>query len=188
MYGGVGLLDLFTEQGCSQIQLILAHLRTHTYLHNQIVGLLESFQVQAGVTTSPLEHITPVVYVQSQWMNTVRNFLSTFDATITIPQLSYIKLIRQHDKAIMNKETLSGYSKSEQEMTNARRLFLKVNTVAEISNHQGYKILDCVSDCTVSTEGRPLLHDLSESKLIWPYQIRPPRKARLTWKNTSHPI
>jgi hypothetical protein len=182
MYGGVGLLDFFTEQGCSQVQLLLAHLRSQTYIHNQIISLLESFQVQAGNRTSPLEHIESIGYVHSPWMNTVRGFLSTFDATITIPQLSSIKLIRQHDKAIMNKEALSQYSKSKQEMINACRLFLKVNTVAEISNHQGYKILDCISDCAVSSEGSPILHDLSESKLNWPYQTRPPRKARLTWK------
>jgi hypothetical protein len=74
---------------------------------------------------------------------------------------------------------LSRYPKSEQEMINACRLFLKVNTIAEITNHQGNKILDCVHDCAVSLEGLPTLHELSESKLQWSYQTRPPKKARL---------
>jgi hypothetical protein len=90
MYGGVGLLDLFTEQGCSQIQLILAHLRTQKYLHNQIISLLESYQVLAGITTPALENIDPIIYVHSPWTNTVRQFLLQIDATITIPKLQTI--------------------------------------------------------------------------------------------------
>jgi hypothetical protein len=182
LYGGVGLLDLFTEQGCSQIQLVVAHLRTHKYLHNQIICLLESYQVLAGLTTSQLVNIESIVYVQSPWVNTIRNFLRQINASITIPQLSDIKLIRQHDKAIMNYTLLNQYSKSEQEMINACRLFLQVNTVAEIANHQGRKILEEVHDCFVSLEGLPIIQEISESKLRWPYQVRPPRKARLIWK------
>jgi hypothetical protein len=129
MYGGVGLLDLFTEQGCSQIQLILEHLRTQKYLHNQIISLLESYQVLTGITTPALENIVPITYVHSPWTNTVRQFFLQIDATITIPQLQTIHCIRQNDKAIMDSTTLSLYSKSEQEMINACRLFLKVNTI-----------------------------------------------------------
>jgi hypothetical protein len=183
MYGGVGLLDLFTKQGCSQIQLILAHLRTQKYLHNQIISLLESYQVLAGITTPALENIDPIIYVHSPWTNTVRQFLLQMNATITIPKLQTIQCIRQYDKAIMDSTNLSLYSKSEQEMINACRLFLKVNTLAEITNHQGNRILGCVHDCSVSLEGHPTLHELSESKLQWPCQTRPPRKAILLWKH-----
>jgi hypothetical protein len=92
----------------------------------------------------------------------------------------------QHDKAIMDSTILSRYPKSEQEMINACRLFLKVNTLAEITNHQGSKILDCVRNCALSSEGHPTLHEISKSKLQWPYQTRPPRKQDCYGNNTYH--
>jgi hypothetical protein len=176
----------FADVGCSQIQLILAHLRTQKNLHNQIICLLESYQVLAGNTTPALKNIDPIIYVHSPLTNTVRQFLLQIDATITITKLQTIQCIRQYDKAIMDSTNLSLYSKSEQEMINACRLFLKVNTLAEITNHQGNKILECVHDCALSLEGHPTLNELSELKLQWPYQTRPPRKARLLWKHYHH--
>jgi hypothetical protein len=137
-YGGVGLLDLYTEQGCSQVQVIISHLRAKGYLYNQIMILLESFMVIAGITTSPLEEIHPISYVSSPWVTSLQTFLSQFNYIIHIPQLKIINLIRVHDKPIMDTELLSDFSKSDQEMINACRIFLQVKTLSEICSHQGH--------------------------------------------------
>jgi hypothetical protein len=134
--------------------------------------------VIAGITSSPFEDIHPIPYVSSPWITSLRTFLTQFNSIIHIPQLKKINLIRVHDKPIMDTELLSDFSKSEQEMINACRLFLQVNTLSEICSHQGTHILQCVEDCTVSTDGTPKLFDLSTSTLQWPHQMIPPRKAR----------
>jgi hypothetical protein len=53
-YGGVGLIDLYTEQGCGQISMLISHLRYNHYLHNSILSLIESFLVLFGKLTSPV--------------------------------------------------------------------------------------------------------------------------------------
>jgi hypothetical protein len=50
--GGLGILNLPTEQGTSQVQLIIVHLRARTYLYDTIIILLETFQLLAGLSTS----------------------------------------------------------------------------------------------------------------------------------------
>jgi hypothetical protein len=182
LYGGEGLLDFYTEQGCSQTQVILAHLRFQKYLHNQIVSLLESFIIIAGITTPPLEAINLIMYVSSPWVLSLRTFLYQFNVTIKIPQLVLSNILSKHDQLIMIDCNLKQYTKSEQEMINCYRLLLQVNTLAKICNHQGNKILDCVADCTVGIDGTPTLFEYSISTLILPHQGWPPCKARRIWK------
>jgi hypothetical protein len=50
--GGIGLLDLYSEQGARQIKLLITNLQTKTYLHNTIYILLESYQLAAGMICS----------------------------------------------------------------------------------------------------------------------------------------
>jgi hypothetical protein len=50
-YGGVGLLELYTEQGCSQALTLLSHLRYQHYLYNPLITLIESYMIASGITT-----------------------------------------------------------------------------------------------------------------------------------------
>jgi hypothetical protein len=71
LQGGLGLLDLYTEQGNSQNKLIITVLHSRLYLSNSIIILLESFQVAAGIIGSPLVNTTLISYVDSPWIQSV---------------------------------------------------------------------------------------------------------------------
>jgi hypothetical protein len=54
--GGIGLLDLFMEQGGGKLLLILTHLRSKSPIETTILILLESYQTCAGITYPALEN------------------------------------------------------------------------------------------------------------------------------------
>jgi hypothetical protein len=93
-YGGVGLIDLYTEQGCGQVSMLMSHLRYNQYLHNSILSLIELFMVLSGNLGSPFGATLLCTYVHSLWIHTIQNFLHKNNATIEIPYLQTIHLIR----------------------------------------------------------------------------------------------
>jgi hypothetical protein len=142
-FGGVGLLDLYTEQGCSKIILVLSHLRYQQYLFKPLIALIESYIVLSGIMVSPLLNKQSVTYASSAWMNTLCSFLHKHSIKIFIPSLQTLNTMRRFDQPIMNQQTISSLSNSEAEMINSCRLYLQVNTLSEITNHVGTVILPC---------------------------------------------
>jgi hypothetical protein len=76
-YGGLGLLDLYSEQCLCQVQLLITHIRSQSYICNTIFTLLESFQVTAGILGSPLENLIPTQYISSHGYNRFEPFSQT---------------------------------------------------------------------------------------------------------------
>jgi hypothetical protein len=128
-----------------------------------MVRLLESYTTLAGMTNSPIMSIDIISYFHSPWVDTLQQNASKFNAKILIPQLKHIKLLRQFDQPIMNSIYINHFYKSEQEMINACGFYLQANTLAEISNHQGSRLLECVLNCEVK-DGIPTLFLYSKSK------------------------
>jgi hypothetical protein len=110
--GGIGLLDLPTEQGTSQIKLIVSHLRARSYIHDTMMILLESYQVHAGTIQSPFIDTTNSGYVDAPWMQSVQTFLRTINGTIFIPSYKTIVHNRINDRTIMSNSNI--FTKSEQ--------------------------------------------------------------------------
>jgi hypothetical protein len=181
-FGGVGLLDLYTEQGCSKTLLVLAHLGYQHYLSKPLITLIESYIVLSGLMVSPLLNTHPVSYVSSPWMTTLCSFLHKHSIKIIIPSLQILNTMRRFDQPIMNQKIISSISKSDVEMINLCCLYLQVNTLSEITNHMGTMILPCACTGDSSETGLPKLHLYSKSKLVWPYQACPPRKAWRLWR------
>lgn len=100
--GGIGLLNLPTEQGASQAQLLISHVRAKSYLCDTIIILVETFQLATGLATSPLIDTSSRNYVDSPWLTSVRQFLHNIQATIEIPTLKTLVKHRLNDQTIMN--------------------------------------------------------------------------------------
>jgi hypothetical protein len=179
--GGIGVLNLPTEQGVSQIQLIITHLRAKSYLYNTILILMESFQLVTGIPTSPFLHTKQVTYVQSPWIQSVQKFLNAINGKIYIPDLTPITINRINDKPIMQSD-LNLFTKSEMESINACRLFLQVTYLSDISNDNGTSILQEAVKGICNSKGQPKLWNISRSKLTWPRQPRPSTAAWNKWK------
>jgi hypothetical protein len=162
--GGIGLLNLPTEQGVSQIQLLISHLRAKSYLYDTILILLESFQLVSGIPTQPFLHTRTTSYVHSPWIQSIQNFLHHINGTIYIPDLKQITPNRVNDKPIMQ-HMINKFTKSEMESINACRLFLQVTYLSEIRNDKGTTVLQEVIKGTCTSNEFPTLWRISRSKL-----------------------
>jgi hypothetical protein len=179
--GGIGLLNLPSEQGSSQIQLIISHLRSKSYLYDTIKILLESYQLIAGCQESPLINTQPHHHLHSPWVQSLREFLRSINGTIYVPDLAILHKHRVNDKPIMQ-YTQHSLTKSDLECINACRLFLQVTYLSEISDDKGTSLLTAAIKGSVHKNGIPVLWDTSNSKLQWPLQPRPPQKSWAKWK------
>jgi hypothetical protein len=118
--GGIGLLDLYTEQEGSKITLIISHLRSGSHLSQTIVIVLETYQPVAGTLSPVLEDTIKYNYITSApWITSIRAFQHSINGKIYIPQLSHINKIRLNDQAIMNVNSIQNFTKSQLEAINA---------------------------------------------------------------------
>jgi hypothetical protein len=69
------------------------------------------------------------------------------------------------------------YTKLSLELINACRMYLQVTTLAEISNDARDRILQQVLHNPLHMNGKPKLHDISQSLLQWPQQKRSSKHA-----------
>jgi hypothetical protein len=155
--GGIGLLDLFTEQGSSKVTTKISHIRSKSPLYTPLIVLIETYQVLAGMTKPALEDTTPHIYVQSPWMSCTREYLHHIKGQIIIPEIESINIIRQHDSAIMENPATHVFTKSQLEAINACRIFLQVNTIAEISSCKGTVLLQCAVKGTTDATQTPMI-------------------------------
>jgi hypothetical protein len=163
-HGGMGLLELSTEQGVAQAKLFFTHLQAKSYIHDTIMILLESYQIASGITTSPLVDTKHRPYLESPWLQSLQQFLRKIEGKIITPTLQVITLNRQHDHSIMH-NIQDELTKSECERINACRIFLQVNLLSEICNDEGTQILpEAIMGTTDKTEC-PLLWQISTSSL-----------------------
>jgi hypothetical protein len=95
LYGGVGLIDLYNEQGCAQIPTVLSHLRFQQYLYKSIITLIKSYMILTGTITSPFIDTAPIYYVKSPWIQSLQTSLHQTNSQIIIPTLSTIQLLRK---------------------------------------------------------------------------------------------
>jgi hypothetical protein len=102
LYGGVGLIDLYNEQGCAQIHTILSHLQFEQYLHKPLITLMKSYILLTGITTSPFIDTEPIDYINSLWIVSIRTFMHKTNSQINIPSLKTFLLLRQHDQPIIS--------------------------------------------------------------------------------------
>jgi hypothetical protein len=180
--GGLGLLDLYTEQGCNKTIIIVSHIRSRSPLYLPLIILIESYQTLAGMTTCAFDDTTNHVYVHSPWLSCVRTFLQLINAQLLISEIQTIHCIRENDQAIMNHPEIHKFTKSQLESVNACRTFLQVTTLAEFTSCKGTLLLIQAVKGTVDNKGSPLLWQISRFTLKCPYQPRPPQKSWYVWK------
>jgi hypothetical protein len=175
-YGRAGILDLYTEQGCGQVSMLISHLWLKQYLHAPLLSLIETYWISSGLLHPTFVDTSPVPYVTSPWVDSVRQFLHQLNSSIIIPNLPNLPLLRQNGKPIMQQPFTHEYPTSTLEMINACRIHL---SIAEISNHQGTSVLECVYQGSCNDNDCPSLWTSSISTLLWRSQHRTPLKA---WK------
>jgi hypothetical protein len=101
-FGGIGLYQLFAEQGMNQTLLFLRHTRAQTDLGNQINIALRHYQLQAGIPQHVLEDTQPLVYLNYPWFDTLRQYLHQISGKLTLTDAWKPEVQREHDSFIMD--------------------------------------------------------------------------------------
>jgi hypothetical protein len=136
------MLRLDAEQGITHVMSTLGHIRAKTSLGHHILTLLESYQMATGVCGNPLSTKVHQIYVDSPWVETLREFLWSIQATIRIPSLATINPLRQADKCIMTQAIRSkNFTTKELQFINNCRMYLQVNYLSEICTGDGNRLL-----------------------------------------------
>jgi hypothetical protein len=181
-FGGIGLSDLYIEQGLAQLKFILTHLRTRTDITDTITLLIESYMIPAGTLHSPFDQPTNQEYVHALWIHSLRKFLQHAFLRITTPNIAYNTLMRDNDIPIMTLATQYTKNIDHIRAINSCRIWLQFTTIAEITDSNGTTLLKPAITGESDPNGKPRLWHLSRSLNSWPAQPKPPKKSWNIWQ------
>jgi hypothetical protein len=107
--GGLGLHDLYVEQGIKQISTLIGHVRQGSDTGRMMLIQLEWCQVQAGTVDDLLQSPTAAIdYIETCWIMSIRDFLRTYKLQIHVPAATRPKLQCNHDEFIMDALRMRG--------------------------------------------------------------------------------
>jgi len=176
--GGLGMHDLFIEQGIKATTALMGHLREQKSHTGQMMRIeLQWCQAQAGTSFNLLEEPSiPIEYVETCWIMNLRQFLDTYGLHVHITCPNIPKIACDNDEFLMDAFRLRGDNYGPDMMTqlNACRMYLKVQRVSDICDARGTRIrkevlagIECAQYSNTSR---------------WPRQGRPTKKMWSNWK------
>lgn len=174
--GGLALYDLRTEIGIENIKFLRDAIFANSSAGKLILLNLQYHQLEAGIAEPLLEQPTvPVPYLTPSWLLSVRKFLAKHNMSITLTEQPTIQKTSHLDQFIMQPEHLKRYSLIQQTDLNLVRIYLQVNTLADmIDTSQPNKISLFYLD-----GHRP---PQWVETLRWPRQAPPSPSQRRLWK------
>jgi hypothetical protein len=173
-YLGIGHRHLYHEQGIGQTLQMIKHIRSASKLGSFLQIGIDWTQLHAGVSFPIFEHTTIALpHLERGWYPSTREFLGSINATLHLPKTVTPKALRLYDSVLMDDLIRETYPSSHVAKINLCRLFLQVESLAEICDATGQRILDCVW-----RGERPK----STSKFLWPRQARPHEASWQLWR------
>ena len=181
--GGLGLHDLYIEQGIKAVTALVGHLREPaSQTAKMMLVELQWCQVQAGTAINLLEEpSTPIEYIETCWIMNIRSFLDTYNLRIDLTQAAPPAPACENDAFIMDSIRTSNLCTASQlQRINACRMYLRVQRLSEIS------VADGTALCKEALSGTDRLAFSSEEG--WPRQGRPPKKEWQYWSKTIRAV
>jgi len=118
-------------------------------------------------------------WIPDHWLTKVRAAMNEYDIQICYDAWT-VKPLRHHDRFLMDDFIQQDFSKQQLEQLNACRMYLKVTTLAEITDHTGKELLPQI----LSTRTSPIpkgLGTISTSTLQWPNIHNPSAQCWRLW-------
>jgi len=179
--GGIGLCNLIHEQSVQKVLILLRHLRADTALGKALEVLIRTYQLWSGLSRHILEDTQPCPWIPSHWLSHLRHTMHC--CRIQIRYNSWkVHPLRQQDRYLMEDCIEQNYSKAKLEQLNACRMYLQVNTLAEITDHRGTELLPQAFPDPNRPDLRRLEH-ISSSLLQWPTIAAPSIACWRIWSN-----
>jgi hypothetical protein len=198
LYGPISLVGAtfhhLYNQGISQVTYFLNHWRRNSIVGNLLRCTLAWLHFSVGISFSVLEDTSSnLPHLESKWIQSMRVFLSSIQATIQVDQPSIPSTQRQYDRHLMDVIVMSNrFKPAEIKRLNYCRLYLQVVTLSDITKPNGIDL-----DPTL-LEGRPSWQSTTPrwhtkrqerpSEKVWKLW----RKANTLWSDTDnrlyHPL
>ena len=183
-HGGIGMASMFQARGIHQIKYFVSHIRQHDDLGKSISNLLEQVQILTGIGTPILEDTNKksqlnLGYIPHNWILSIREFLTTFNGAIEYKEAWRPTPQRINDLIIMDE--IHKWTKSSTQLSriNACRIYLRVITVADITDPTGKYI----NPSAMTGRTNP-----NRSKLFWPRQSYPSEQCWALWRKAIKDI
>ena len=167
-FGGMELPDTHTLQDQVQLKYLIKQLRWDKTVATYFLVALDSAQLCSGLTTPLLENTEKdICYLSSSYIIDVRARLHMIGATLWIEKAWTPALQRVGDRSLMEAFiSIPGISRAALRQANTVRLYLRVVTLADLTDVNGKYI---PAD-TLDGEWQ------AGSDLKWPFQPKPPSK------------
>jgi hypothetical protein len=137
---------------------------------------LQYSQLEAGIGDDLLQfpniHLS---YLTPTWILSLRQFQSLHNMSVTVSDPFRIPLCGDSDEYIMQESHLARYSTAQQKDINLVRLYLQVNTLAELTDRSNPKAINLSF-----LDGQRPLSFLANKQ--WPRQHPPSKQQTRLWK------
>ena len=171
-YGGMGWENLRSIQILEKVKFFIRHVRADEKLGKLIQILVESVQLQAGISESVLNtKIRWEVYVESTWLSSLKEGLHEIDGGI-VTSFKTPPLQRKFDRALMEIFCSWNLKKKELQSLNRCRVYLQVIFVSDITDFRGHNVLQEALEVVI----------FRKSELEWSRQVRPSPTDRRIWR------
>jgi hypothetical protein len=162
--GGLGLMDIFIEQGAAKALFLVRHLRTNRTLGKSMRAQLQWAQRVAGIEESILIDIkTRIPQLDEEaWISTLRQFLEESEMGIDIDGITTVTAKREKDRSIMS--LARDWGDTDKMRINWIRMYLKAETIADLCNAAGTHVTEQAMECRETARLEP--------EAMWPRQAR----------------
>ena len=102
--GCFGFTNSYTDQGISQVQMLLSHLRHQDEIGHMIQIMIENAQLVIGFYLRPLMYNPQVFirYIESSWITSVWEFLHSIKGQVQLEDSWELGKQRVHDQNLMD--------------------------------------------------------------------------------------
>lgn len=174
--GGLGLMDLRTESGVEMIKYFRHEIYGNTQVGQLLLLQVQASQLEAGITNPLLKEPTLLIpYLTSNWVLSMRQFMSNHNIRISLTQALDVSLAGLHDKCIMSLEHLKRYSTGQQIDINLVRIYLQVTTLSDMSDSADPNRIALWAITATRPQG-------FINKEFWPRQQVPSGSQRRLWR------
>ena len=175
-FGGLGIYDLRTEAGLEAIKFFRDSIYATSETGKLLRMNLRYSQLESGIGQPLLEYPgIHLPYITPSWIMSLRQYLYNHNLTITVTDENGLQLHGPHDQFIMQQQHLERYSSSQQRDINFVRLYLQVQTLADLADQHRK---NCIS-LSYLDAFRP--KDFV-NQAVWPRQAEPTKAQRRLWK------
>ena len=186
-YGGANFRHLYMHQGVGQLTTFIKHWRQQLLTGKLLKCAVAWTQMTAGTSYSIFQRVHETLpQLESKWLSSMRDFMSTINATLELDHTGVPPPQRQDDQYIMDLILDSDqFTNAQIRRLNYCRLFLQAVTLSDITDSTGTK-LDMYK-----RQGKPTT---TSSTTTWIHvnQDRPSedewklwRKANLLWSDPN---